>query len=221
MYDQQIDRNSKKANKLINETSPYLLQHAYNPVDWYPWGKNALEKARAENKPIFLSIGYSSCHWCHVMAHESFEDEEIAKIMNENFVNIKVDREERADLDDVYQRVCQLVAGSGGWPLSVFLTPDQKPFYIGTYFPKISRYGMPGFMSIVKQLADTYLNNKKEILSATSEFMHALSGSAEDISFSRSVGVEPERSVLDEASCQSIAFWRSYLWWVWTVSQVS
>ncbi|MFZ0647169.1 MAG: thioredoxin domain-containing protein, partial [Nitrososphaeraceae archaeon] len=206
MYDQQIDRNSKKANKLINETSPYLLQHAYNPVDWYPWGKNALEKARAENKPIFLSIGYSSCHWCHVMAHESFEDEEIAKIMNENFVNIKVDREERADLDDVYQRVCQLAAGSGGWPLSVFLTPDQKPFYIGTYFPKISRYGMPGFMSIVKQLADTYLNNKKEILSATSEFMHALSGSAEDVSFSRSVGVEPERSVLDEAAVSLLHF---------------
>lgn len=206
MYDQQIDRNSKKANKLINETSPYLLQHAYNPVDWYPWGKNALEKARAENKPIFLSIGYSSCHWCHVMAHESFEDEEIAKIMNENFVNIKVDREERADLDDVYQRVCQLAAGSGGWPLSVFLTPDQKPFYIGTYFPKISRYGMPGFMSIVKQLADTYVNNKSEILSATSEFMHALSGSAEDVSFSRSVGVEPERSVLDEAAVSLLHF---------------
>ena len=195
MDDNHIKKNNKKANRLINETSPYLLQHAYNPVDWYSWGKDALDKARSEDKPIFLSIGYSSCHWCHVMAHESFEDEEIAKIMNENFVNIKVDREERADLDDVYQRVCQLAAGSGGWPLSVFLTPDQKPFYIGTYFPKNSRYGMPGFMSIIKQLADTYVNNKKEVLSATSEFMHALSGAAEDISSSRPIPVDPERSV--------------------------
>jgi uncharacterized protein len=199
-------KNNKKANRLINETSPYLLQHAYNPVDWYSWGKDALEKARSEDKPIFLSIGYSSCHWCHVMAHESFEDEEIAKIMNENFVNIKVDREERADLDDVYQRVCQLAAGSGGWPLSVFLTPDQKPFYIGTYFPKNSRYGMPGFMSIIKQLADTYVNNKKEVLSATSEFMHALSGAAEDISISRPIPVDPERSVLDEAAVSLLHF---------------
>jgi uncharacterized protein YyaL (SSP411 family) len=201
MYDKRIDGNNKKnSNRLINETSPYLLQHAYNPVNWYPWGKDALEKARSEDKPIFLSIGYSSCHWCHVMAHESFEDEEIAKIMNENFVNIKVDREERADLDDVYQRVCQLAAGSGGWPLSVFLTPEQKPFYIGTYFPKSSRYGMPGFMSIVKQLADTYKNKKNEILSATSEFMRALSGAAGDVSTSRLVDVEPDRSILDEAA---------------------
>jgi len=206
MYDQHIENSKKKANRLINETSPYLLQHAYNPVDWYPWGKNALEKARSEDKPIFLSIGYSSCHWCHVMAHESFEDEEIAKIMNENFVNIKVDREERADLDDIYQRVCQLAAGSGGWPLSVFLTPDQKPFYIGTYFPKISRYGMPGFLSIVKQLADTYSSNKKEVLSATSEFMRALSGAAEDVSPSRPLGVEPERSLLDEAAVSLLHF---------------
>jgi uncharacterized protein len=206
MDDDHINKNNKKANRLINETSPYLLQHAYNPVNWYSWGKDALEKARSEDKPIFLSIGYSSCHWCHVMAHESFEDEEIAKIMNENFVNIKVDREERADLDDVYQRVCQLAAGSGGWPLSVFLTPDQKPFYIGTYFPKNSRYGMPGFMSIIKQLADTYVNNKKEVLRATSEFMHALSGAAEDISSSRPIQVEPERSVLDEAAVSLLHF---------------
>ena len=206
MDDTRIEKANKKPNKLINETSPYLLQHAYNPVDWYPWGKSALEKARSEDKPIFLSIGYSSCHWCHVMAHESFEDEEIARIMNENFVNIKVDREERADLDDVYQRVCQLAAGSGGWPLSVFLTPDQKPFYIGTYFPKNSRYGMPGFMSVIKQLSDTYVSNRKEVLSATSEFMHALSGAAEDVSTSRPVGADPERSVLDEAAVSLLNF---------------
>jgi uncharacterized protein YyaL (SSP411 family) len=200
MDDKHINRNKKYTNRLINETSPYLLQHAYNPVNWYPWGEEALEKARSEDKPIFLSIGYSSCHWCHVMAHESFEDEEIAKEMNENFINIKVDREERADLDDVYQRACQLAAGSGGWPLSVFLTPDQKPYYIGTYFPKSSRYGMPGFMSIIKQLADTYKNKKNEILSATSEFMQALSGAAGDVSASRlhNIGLDP--SILDEAA---------------------
>ena len=112
-------------NALIDETSPYLLQHAHNPVNWYPWTKIALDKAISENKPIFLSIGYSSCHWCHVMEHESFENEEIAKIMNENFISIKVDREERPDLDDIYQKVCQMVTGQGGWPLSVFLTPNQ------------------------------------------------------------------------------------------------
>jgi hypothetical protein len=202
----RIEKSNRKPNKLVTETSPYLLQHAYNPVDWYPWGKNALEKARSEDKPIFLSIGYSSCHWCHVMAHESFEDDEIASVMNENFVNIKVDREERADLDDVYQRVCQLAAGSGGWPLSVFLTPDQKPFYIGTYFPKNPRYGMPGFMSIIKQLAETYVHNKKEILTATAEFMNALSGAAEDVSTNRPIGVESERSVLDEAAVSLLHF---------------
>jgi len=126
-------------NKLGNESSPYLLQHAQNPVDWYAWNEEALGRAKKENKPIFLSVGYSSCHWCHVMAHESFEDEETAKIMNENFVNIKVDREERPDLDDIYQKVCQMSTGQGGWPLSVFLTPDQRPFYDGTYFPALIR----------------------------------------------------------------------------------
>ena len=138
-----------KANKLINESSPYLLQHAYNPVNWYPWGEEALQRAQNEDKPIFLSIGYSACHWCHVMAHESFEDETIARIMNENFINIKVDREERPDIDDIYQRICQLSVGTGGWPLSVFLTSDQKPFYVGTYIPKHSRYGIPGFGTIL------------------------------------------------------------------------
>ncbi|MEM3083826.1 MAG: thioredoxin domain-containing protein [Nitrososphaerales archaeon] len=154
---------SKKTNRLIRESSPYLLQHAYNPVDWYPWGPEALEKAKKEDKPIFLSIGYSACHWCHVMAHECFEDEEISKIMNENFINIKVDREERPDLDDIYQKVCQMMTGTGGWPLSVFLTPDQKPFFVGTYFPPDSRYGTPGFASILRQLSDMYRNNRLAI----------------------------------------------------------
>ena len=197
------DKNSK-ANRLINESSPYLLQHAYNPVDWYAWGEEALQKARKEDKPIFVSIGYSACHWCHVMAHESFEDNEMAQLMNKNFINIKVDREERPDIDDIYQRVCQLAAGNGGWPLSVFLTPDQKPFYVGTYFPKESRYGMPGFGTILTQLSEAYTSKKHEIQKATAEFMHALSSSAQDIRMPQ-VGqegplLESGRSILDEAA---------------------
>src|SRR5512143_3360491 len=123
-------------NRLASSSSPYLLQHADNPVDWYPWGPEALEKAKREDKPILLSIGYSACHWCHVMEHESFEDEETARLMNENFINIKVDREERPDLDAIYMAALQLTTGSGGWPMTIFLTPDQVPFYCGTYFPR-------------------------------------------------------------------------------------
>ena len=191
--------NNVKSNRLINESSPYLLQHAYNPVDWYPWGNESLQRAKDEDKPIFLSIGYSACHWCHVMAHESFEDEEIANIMNENFINIKVDREERSDIDDIYQRVCQLSTGNGGWPLSVFLTPDQKPFYVGTYFPKYSRYGMPGFGTILSQLAEAYKTRRNEIHSATTEFMTALSHTAKDVQ--RQGGdIDVDRSILDEAA---------------------
>ena len=148
-----INKSNNKPNKLIHESSPYLLQHAHNPVEWYPWGEEALTKAKTEDKPIFLSIGYSACHWCHVMAHESFEDENIAEIMNKKFINIKVDREERPDLDDIYQKACQIASGNGGWPLSVFLTPSQKPFYVGTYFPKQSRYGIPGFANILETLS--------------------------------------------------------------------
>ena len=128
----QQSGNNMSENKLGNESSPYLLQHAKNPVHWYAWNEDALARAKKENKPIFLSVGYSSCHWCHVMAHESFEDDEIAKVMNENFVNIKVDREERPDLDDIYQKVCQMSTGQGGWPLSVFLTPEQRPCLLYT-----------------------------------------------------------------------------------------
>jgi len=190
-------RNTEKSNRLISESSPYLLQHAQNPVNWYPWGEESLEKAKQENKPIFLSIGYSACHWCHVMAHESFEDPETAGLMNENFINIKVDREERPDIDDIYQRVCQLANGTGGWPLSVFLTPNQKPFYVGTYIPKESRHGMPGFHAILTQLAEAYKAKKSEIESATTEFLGALEHSAKDIQ--RSDGLSIDRSVLDEA----------------------
>src|SRR5579883_2764981 len=130
-------------NRLANETSPYLLQHAQNPVDWYPWGAEALAAARQQNKPIFLSIGYSACHWCHVMEHESFENREIAARLNAEFINIKVDREERPDLDQVYMQAVQAMTGRGGWPMSVFLTPELKPFYGGTYWPPVQRMGMP------------------------------------------------------------------------------
>lgn len=196
--------NISKPNRLAKETSPYLLQHAYNPVEWYPWGEEALQKAKLEDRPIFLSIGYSACHWCHVMAHESFEDKEVAMIMNEKFINIKVDREERPDLDDIYQRACQLATGTGGWPLSVFLTPDQKPFYVGTYFPKdaSSHYNMPGFRNILLQLADAYKNKKDEIQAASSEFTQSLSQTAMDLVVRAEIAEKTklERSVLDEAA---------------------
>jgi uncharacterized protein YyaL (SSP411 family) len=150
-------------NKLSSESSPYLLQHQSNPVDWYPWGEEALSKAKLENKPILLSVGYSACHWCHVMAHESFENLEIAALMNERFINIKVDREERPDLDQIYQNVAQAMTRSGGWPLTVFLTPELQPFFGGTYYPPEDRYGRPGFPRLLKALSDAYKNEPESI----------------------------------------------------------
>ncbi len=154
-------------NHLIDETSPYLLQHAHNPVEWYPWGEEALTKAKAEDKPIFLSIGYAACHWCHVMAHESFEDEATAQLMNELFVNIKVDREERPDLDSIYMNAVVGLTGSGGWPMSVFLTPDGKPFYGGTYFPPTPRYGMPSFREVLHAVSDAWQTRRDEVLKSS------------------------------------------------------
>ncbi|HET7375241.1 MAG TPA: thioredoxin domain-containing protein, partial [Anaerolineae bacterium] len=151
-------------NRLITETSPYLLQHAHNPVEWYPWGQEALTKAKAEDKPIFLSIGYAACHWCHVMAHESFEDEATAQLMNELYVNIKVDREERPDLDSIYMSAVVSLTGSGGWPMSMFLTPDGKPFYGGTYFPPSARYGMPSFKEVLKAVSAAWRTKRDEIV---------------------------------------------------------
>ena len=151
------------SNRLAGETSPYLLQHADNPVDWYPWGEEALETARREDKPIFLSIGYAACHWCHVMAHESFEDDETAAILNEGFVNIKVDREERPDLDHIYMSAVQALTGRGGWPLSVFLTPEGKPFFGGTYFPHKPRYGMTAFTDVLAKILDAWQNRRDEV----------------------------------------------------------
>ena len=166
--------NDQPANRLIHETSPYLLQHAHNPVDWYTWGPEALERARAENRPILLSIGYSACHWCHVMERESFESEQIAALMNEHFVNIKVDREERPDLDHIYQTAVQLLTGQGGWPLTMFLTPDQEPFYGGTYFPPDDRYGRPGFPRLLRALADAYHNRQQDVVKSTTEIREAM-----------------------------------------------
>ena len=156
-------------NRLINETSPYLLQHAHNPVDWYPWGEEALQRAANEDKPIMLSIGYSACHWCHVMERESFEDEAIAALMNQNFICIKVDREERPDLDAVYMEAVQALTGSGGWPMTVFLTPQGKPFYGGTYFPPADRSGMPGFGRILESVSQAYRTNRGEIERVTNQ----------------------------------------------------
>ncbi len=165
---------SRPANRLLHETSPYLLQHAYNPVDWYPWGDEALARAQAEDKPIFLSIGYSACHWCHVMEHESFEDPSIASLMNEHFINIKVDREERPDLDQIYMAAVQLITRRGGWPMSVFLTPEGKPFYGGTYWPPTSRMGMRGFREILTLMHDFWTNRRPEVTESSNGLVDAI-----------------------------------------------
>ncbi len=156
--------DTRPTNRLADETSPYLLQHKHNPVDWYPWGEEALRRAVDEDKPIFLSIGYSACHWCHVMEHESFENEDVAAFMNDHFVNIKVDREERPDLDDVYMKATQMISGHGGWPMSVFLTPERKPFFAGTYWPLIARYGQPAFPDVLGTMANAWSNTKDQIV---------------------------------------------------------
>ena len=164
----------KHTNHLIHETSPYLLQHAHNPVDWYPWGDEALQKAKTENRPILLSIGYSACHWCHVMERESFEDEKIAALMNDLFVNIKVDREERPDLDEIYMNAVQMLTGRGGWPMTVFLTPEGKPFYGGTYFPPEDRYGVPGFTKILQGVANAYREKPHEVKRSVGQILTGL-----------------------------------------------
>ncbi len=164
----------KYTNRLINESSPYLLQHAHNPVDWYPWGEKAFKRAQKEDKPIFLSIGYSTCHWCHVMENESFANEKIAEIMNDNFISIKVDREQRPDVDQIYMNAVMAMTGSGGWPLSVFLTPDVQPFYGGTYFPPQDRYGQIGFERVLLSIADTWKNRRQELVDSAGKFSEFL-----------------------------------------------
>jgi len=176
--DYNIERDESETsinyNKLITEKSPYLQQHAKNPVNWYPWGDEAFDKAKSEDKPIFLSIGYSTCHWCHVMAHESFEDSYVGKLMNETFVSIKVDREERPDIDKIYMAVCQLMTGSGGWPLTIVMTPDKKPFFAGTYFPKESRFGRIGIIDLIKRIDSLWKNERKQLLESSEKIILAL-----------------------------------------------
>src|SRR5687768_420067 len=166
--------DGKKSNRLINESSPYLLQHAHNPVDWYPWGDEAFEAAKKADKPVMVSIGYSACHWCHVMEHESFEDEKVAAIMNEHFINIKVDMEERPDVDQIYMNFVQLTTGHGGWPMNVFLTPDKRPFFGGTYFPPASRYNMPSWPQILISIAEAYQNRRDELETSANEIVGEL-----------------------------------------------
>ena len=191
--------SASKPNRLIHESSPYLQQHADNPVDWYPWGPEALERARQEDRPILLSVGYSTCHWCHVMAHECFEDSAIAGLMNDLFVNIKVDREERPDIDDIYMNAVQMMAGRGGWPLTVFLTPDLKPFYGGTYFPPEDRGGLPGFPRLLQALSDSYTSKKSNIGNVADLLDHNLQILAQ----TPPLGSEPDFATLDKVTQHS------------------
>ncbi len=199
--DYNIERDGTETdiiyNKLVNDKSPYLLQHAKNPVNWYPWGEEAFDKARSEDKPIFLSIGYSTCHWCHVMAHESFEDSSVAKYMNETFISIKVDREERPDIDKIYMTVCQLMTGSGGWPLTIVMTPDKKPFFAGTYFPKESRFGRIGIIDLIKRIDSLWKNERKQLLESSEKIIFAL----QDMN-SESPGSSLTKSVLNSTYSQ-------------------
>jgi uncharacterized protein YyaL (SSP411 family) len=190
------------SNRLADETSPYLLQHADNPVDWYPWSEEALEKAKAEDKPIFLSIGYSACHWCHVMAHESFEDVDTAAMMNAHFVNVKVDREERPDLDRIYMSAVQALTGRGGWPMSVFLTPKGQPFYGGTYFPPTPRYGSPAFIDVLKAVNDAWQNRREELLEGGKQLVTAIERQMTVAESSERTDLDPETL---EVAFQNIA----------------
>ncbi|MEX2722881.1 MAG: thioredoxin domain-containing protein [Candidatus Freyarchaeota archaeon] len=170
----------RRPNRLISQKSPYLLQHAYNPVDWYPWGEEAFEKAKREDKPIFLSIGYSTCHWCHVMEKESFEDPEVARLMNETFVSIKVDREERPDIDNVYMMVCQMMTGSGGWPLTIIMTPSGKPFFAGTYIPKESRFGLTGMKSLIPRIKEFWEKRREEVENSAEQIIASIKSASRE-----------------------------------------
>src|SRR5436190_16277760 len=172
-------RQTLHVNRLANSSSPYLLQHAENPVEWYPWGQEAVDRAREEQRPILLSIGYSACHWCHVMAHESFEDEAIAAVMNEGFVNVKVDREERPDLDAIYMDAVVALTGSGGWPMTVFLTPDGEPFYGGTYFPPEPRHGLPSFRQVLEALGEAWRGRRGDVTRSAAQLVEAVRHSSQ------------------------------------------
>ena len=182
-------------NRLASCTSPYLLQHAHNPVDWYPWGEDAHHKAREEDKPIFLSVGYSACHWCHVMERESFENEALAAYLNAHFVAVKVDREERPDLDDLYMGAVQAIAGRGGWPMSVWLTPELKPFYGGTYFPPEARFGFPGFLQLLGSIAEAWRDKRSAVVKDACHLAEVLQ---------RQARVEPGQALPSERVCDEV-----------------
>ncbi len=207
MSDPQPATRPRHTNRLIHSTSPYLLQHAHNPVDWYPWGAEALERARRENKPIFLSIGYSACHWCHVMERESFENESIAEVLNERFVSIKVDREERPDLDEIYMNATMIAnQGQGGWPMSVFLTPDQRPFFAGTYFPPQSLYGRPGFKDVLLRISELWQNDRRQI----DQYASNLAGAVRDfVQLEKLDEIIPQEAVTHVVSGLARAFDRN------------
>ncbi len=183
-----------KFNRLIHESSPYLLQHAANPINWFPWGQEAFETAKREDKPIFVSIGYSTCHWCHVMERESFSDKEVAALLNQDFIAIKVDREERPDIDNIYMTVTQALTGSGGWPMTIFMTPDKKPFYAGTYFPKHQRWGRPGMMELLPKIAEAWRNDRQKVLTSADQItQHVVRLS------NRQPGTKLDQEILDQA----------------------
>jgi uncharacterized protein YyaL (SSP411 family) len=185
-------------NRLAAEKSPYLLQHAHNPVDWFPWGEEAFARARSEDKPIFLSIGYSTCHWCHVMERESFESEKVAEVLNRHFVSIKVDREERPDVDRIYMSFVQATTGGGGWPMSVWLTPELKPFFGGTYFPPDNRYGRPGFRAILEHIANLWANDRARIQESGDNVVRQLAEHAE---------VGTQQSILEDRVASSCFYY--------------
>ena len=186
----------KHTNRLAKEASPYLQQHQHNPVDWYPWGKEAFDKAKAEDKPILLSIGYSTCHWCHVMERESFEDEATAKVMNEHFVCIKLDREERPDVDKIYMTFVQATTGGGGWPLNVWLTPELKPFYGGTYYPPVSKFGRPSFTDVLTQIGEAWKTQRKEIVESATDISQRI---GESVALKAREGIKLDPAWLDKA----------------------
>ncbi len=203
----------KQANRLAGEKSPYLLQHAYNPVDWYPWGEEAFKRAERDGKPIFLSIGYSTCHWCHVMEKESFEDQEVADLLNQYFVSVKVDREERPDLDQLYMSACQVMTGQGGWPLTVLLTPDRKPFFAATYLPKSPRMGMGGLLDLLPKVAEIWQKEREKVEQAAEEVTEAMRGQSRGEMDGKSNGESklPGENILEEAFLQfEIAFDNKY-----------
>ncbi|MBR0596979.1 thioredoxin domain-containing protein [Sinanaerobacter chloroacetimidivorans] len=204
---------NRETNRLIHEKSPYLLQHAHNPVDWFPWGEEAFQKAQKEDKPVFLSIGYSTCHWCHVMAHESFEDNDVAQALNKDFVSIKVDKEERPDIDAVYMTVCQAVTGRGGWPLTIIMSPNQKPFFAGTYFPKTKHYQIPGLLDILSAVTEEWKKNRRDLEETGDKIIQALNkaeGEEKGIHWDTEAGFAARRMVTEAKELFQSSFDEKY-----------